>query len=129
MGIAKMTATALDDVFRLATSTKFGSATKLGHNTNVHLHTFTDNGRDVMEVTYHGNMILNWVPGRNEYLITNAGWVTTTTSGRLNMFTYANGGGHVNIKAGEMVYTSPAGKITPVTRPGIAIDRFTGEVA
>lgn len=94
---------------------------KVAHNTHAHAKGYG------LELTYHGNRILFKPYGGLHYEISNAGWHSVTTSGRLHQITRSNGGGIVNIKNGMMRYTSPSGTVHEMTRP-LLIDERSGEV-
>ena len=85
----------------------------IGHNTRAHYSNFPHTS-SVCEVSYHGNRIVLF----NKDMTTtfsNDGYVTATTSGRLNQFAQANyPGSGVFIRQGVMYYHSPKGINTPL---------------
>ena len=121
MAVAQLQITDLIDMQREATCNRnYGECVKIAHNTYAIALTHG------MEVTYHGNRILFKPYGASHYEIGNAGWHTTTTSGRLDQITRANGGGTVNIKNGVMRYTAPSGA-THDMHGTIIVDSASGE--
>lgn len=134
MAVAQLTATHLPSILGACQpgNCRNGSK-KIAHNTYAH---YRPNG---VEVTYHGNRIMfmpfhegpldtNEAMNRHVlYEISNAGWHTMTTAGRLHQITRANGGGMVGIKNGTMRYTAPDGTVHDMYST-LVIDSVTGEV-
>ena len=122
MAVAQLTATRLPAImWACQPGNCRGGSKKIAHNTDAR---YLDSG---VEVTYHGNQIVFQKFNSPLYEITNAGWSTRTTAGRLHQITRANGGGAVNIRGGVMRYTTPSGKIYDMHGP-MMIDSRTGEV-
>lgn len=117
MGIARMKATTYKGLVDLIGEKK---KVTVGHNTTA------EYLGDMVSVRYHGYPIaLIGIDG--SMLIDHFGWVTVTTSGRLNQFVSDNHpGARVNIKDGVMVYTSPSGVQSDVSK-GLSIGN-DGEV-
>ncbi|ATW58496.1 hypothetical protein SEA_C3PO_88 [Corynebacterium phage C3PO] len=118
MAVAQLIETDLLELTQLARSNQ---GRKIAHNTYIHA------GSHGLELTYHGNRIVFKPYGGLHYEMTNAGWHTVTTAGRLHQLTRANGGGMVNIKGGVMRYTAPSGTVHEMNAP-LLIDMRTGEV-
>ena len=118
MAVAQLIET---DLLKLSHKARSNQGGKIAHNTYVFA------GDHGLELTYHGNRIVFKPYGGLHYEISNAGWHTVTTSGRLHQITRANGGGTVNIKDGVMRYTSPSGTVHEMFSP-LLIDMRTGEV-
>lgn len=117
MAVAQMKATTYKGLVDL-----LGEKDKVtvGHNTTAAY------AVDMISIRYHGYPIaLIGIDG--SMLIDHFGWVTVTTSGRLNQFVRDNHpGARVNIKDGVMVYTSPSGVTSDVAK-GLSIGN-DGEV-
>lgn len=122
MAVARLTATLLPAImWACQPGNCRGGSKKIAHNTYAR---YLDYG---IEVTYHGNRIVFQEFGSLHYVISNGGWHSVTTAGRLHQITLDNGGGMVNIKNGVMRYTSPSGKVYDMYNP-LVIDSVTGEV-
>lgn len=122
MAVAQLIETNLYELDHKARCNRnYGKRVRVAHNTYIHA------GDHGLELTYHGNRIVFKPYGGLHYEISNAGWHTVTTSGRLHQITRANGGGTVNIKDGVMRYTSPSGAVNEMYSP-VLIDMRTGEV-
>ena len=122
MAVAQLIETDLYAIPRMARQNRnYGQRVKVAHNTYAYA------GDHGVSIAYHDNCILFKAYGATHYEISNAGWHSVTTSGRLHQITRDNGGGTVNIKNGVMRYTAPSGTVHEMHGP-LLIDLATGEV-